>query len=143
MTKKTNWSRQAHWLLLLVALLVAALTLTACGGGDEAAAEGENAPAAAPSGPLKFIYLYSADCGQPCKEMDPIVDQLLVDYKDKVVVEKVDAASEQGKKYTADYAITKNPAYVILGADGTKLWSNSGQIHKDMLNQQVIGLLNK
>ena len=136
-------SRCAHWLLLWVVLLVATLALAACGGSDEAASGSENAPAAAPTGPLKFIYLYSADCGQLCKEMEPVVDQLTIDYKDKVVVEKVDSASDQGKKYTADYAITKNPAYVILGADGNKLWSNSGQIHKDMLNQQVIGLLDK
>jgi Thioredoxin len=135
-------NQPSRWLLLLVALLVALFTLVACGGDEEAAPEAASAPPAA-AGPLKFIYLYSADCGQPCAEMDPIVDQLLVDYKDKILVEKVDAASDQGKKYTADYAITKNPAYVILGADGNKLWSNSGQIHKDMLNQQVIGLLDK
>ena len=137
-------------LFVLIVLLVASFSLIACFGGGEEPASSKPATAsnaapaagAAPAGPLKFIYLSAADCN-PCKNMDPIIKQLETDYKDKVVVERYDATSDQGKKYMADYDLKKNPSYIILTADGKKLWSNAGEIHKDMLHQQVETLLQK
>jgi thiol-disulfide isomerase/thioredoxin len=142
-------SKRFTWLLLFVVLLIVSFSLVACFGEAEAPASNTPknsyaAPAggAATAGPLKFIYLSAADC-EPCKNMDPIITQLAIDYKDKVVVERYDAASDQGKKFMTDYDLKKNPSYVILAADGTKLWSNAGEIHKDMLHQQVETLLQK
>ncbi len=132
--------------LLLVLMFVAPLLLTACFGEEEppkdaaTSNQSSNAAAATAAGPLKFIYFYTADCA-PCKEMDPIIEQVTTDYKDKVTVEKHDGASDDGKKLMEQYSLKKTPSYVILDATGKQLWSNAGQIHKDMLNQQVQTLL--
>ncbi len=93
-------------LFVLIVLLLASFSLMACFGEAEEPASkpatNSNAAPAAAAGPLKFIYLSTADC-EPCKNMDPIITQLETDYKDKVVVERYDATSDQGKKYMADY----------------------------------------
>ncbi|MFN8493956.1 MAG: thioredoxin domain-containing protein [Caldilineaceae bacterium] len=138
------------WLWLSLIFTLVLFSLAACFGEEEPAKPAENAAAsnssssggAAAAGPLKFVYVFSADCA-PCKAMDPIITQLETDYKDKMTVERYDATSDQGKKYMADYGLKKNPSYVILDAKGTKLWSNAGEIHKDMLHQQVDSLLQK
>ncbi|MFN8446773.1 MAG: hypothetical protein U0175_38625 [Caldilineaceae bacterium] len=127
--------------LLLLCVLCLSLLLAACGGDDESAAEPASAPAASSSsGPLKFVYFRSDDCGNQCAEMDPIVDGFVETYKDKLVVEKQDGKSEAGKKLMEQFSLTKIPSYLILDSNGNKLWSNSGPIHKDMLAQQIINL---
>ena len=142
-------SKRFTWLLGLIVLIMAATSLAAC-GGDKGDAAPSNAPAAANNaaggaaagGPLKFVYLFATDC-EPCKNMDPIIAQMAADYKGKVVVERYDATSDQGKKFMSDYSFKKTPSYVILGADGTKLWANAGEIHKDLLHQEMETLLQK
>ena len=126
-------------LLVLLLLLSLSLFLAACGGGDDEPAA-DSAGEATTSGSLKFIYFRSDDCGAQCSEMDPIVDGFATTYKDKLVVEKQDGASEAGKKLMEEYKLSKIPSYIVLDASGNKLWSNSGPIHKDMLNQQLIAL---
>ena len=126
-------------LLVLLLVLSLSLFLAACGGGDDEAAA-DSAGEATASGSLKFIYFRSDDCGAQCSEMDPIVDGFATTYKDKLVVEKQDGASEAGKKLMEEYKLSKIPSYIVLDASGNKLWSNSGPIHKDMLNQQLIAL---
>lgn len=124
-------------LLLTVFLLALTLLIAACGGGsdDEGASSGESG-----TGTLKFIYFRSDDCGAQCSEMDPIVDGFAETYKEKLVVEKQDGNSEEGKKLMEQYSLAKIPSYIVLDGSGNKLWSNSGPIHKDMLNQQLIAL---
>lgn len=126
-------------LVLLLALL-ALFTVAACGGADDAAADEETTANSTTTGPLKFVYIYAADCA-PCEQMTPIIDELAAEYAAQLVVEKYDAASDEGKKYMVDYSLSTNPSYVILSADGSKLWSNTGQIHQDMLRQQLTALL--
>jgi len=121
--------------LLITVLLVAALGLAACGGDEEAAAS------AAEGGPFKFLYFYAADCGTPCTDMEPVITGIEADYKDQAVVTRYDAASEEGKQLMEQYSLKKTPSYVILAGDDTKLWSNSGPIHKDMLRQQMTNLV--
>lgn len=123
--------------LFFVLLLSFSLMIAACGGGNE---EGDSAPSESASGPLKFIYFRSDDCGAQCQEMDPIVDGFAETYKEKLVVEKQDGNSDEGKKLMEQYALAKIPSYIVLDPSGNKLWSNSGPIHKDMLNQQLIAL---
>lgn len=133
---------------LLVVLLVALFGLAACGGGDQEAAGSTgstgNAASAggAAAGPLKFLYLFAADC-EPCKNMDPVITELTTDYKGKIAVERYDTATDQGKKLLSDYGFKKTPSYVILAADGSKLWANAGEIHKDLLHQELDTLLQK
>lgn len=141
-------TRKSTVVLLTSILLLAALFLAACGGGEEETAPAEGAaaqPAAsnegdATSGALKFLYFTAADCA-PCDRMNPIIEQMGKDNEGKIVVEKYDAASEEGKKLMGEHSLTKTPSYVILGSDGAMLWSNAGEIHKDMLKQQLIALL--
>jgi thiol-disulfide isomerase/thioredoxin len=143
-----NWriqKKQSIWMQVVVVLLLAAFTLAACGGGEEtsdspaAASEGP-ANGAAAGGPLTFIYLYAEDCA-PCEGMEPVVAELETEYVDQLVVERHDASSEEGARLMSEYELTSSPSYVILAADGSKLWSNSGQIHRDMLRQQLTTLL--
>jgi hypothetical protein len=146
MTRSHQWGHRvpARWLLITV-LLVAALGLAACGGDEEPAADtapaADAAPAAPAGGPLKFFYFYAADCGAPCTDMDPVIASIETDFKDQAVVTRYDAASEEGKQLMEQYSLKKTPSYAILAADDTKLWSNSGPIHKDMLRQQMTNLV--
>ncbi|MEZ4713855.1 MAG: thioredoxin family protein [Caldilineaceae bacterium] len=114
--------------LWICALVLLALSLAACGGDDEAEA--------AADGPTRFLYFYSADCPF-CDEMEPVIDSVETDYGDKIQVERYDAAGEDGAKLMADFELTETPSYVIIGPDGVKVWSLTGQIHRDMLRQQV------
>jgi len=147
MIKTHRWGHRApaRWLLLTV-LLVAVLGLAACGGDEEPAtdaapAAAAAAPASAAGGPFKFLYFYAADCGTPCTDMEPVITGIEADYKDQAVVTRYDAASEEGKQLMEQYSLKKTPSYVILAGDDTKLWSNSGPIHKDMLRQQMTNLV--
>ncbi len=132
-----------HVLRLLSLLLITfALLLSGCGGGGEEASGGDGAAQSeAISGPLKFIYFRSDDCGTQCTEMDPIIEGFATKYKDKLIVDTQDGASEAGKKLMEQFNLTKIPSYVVLDAADGKLWSNSGPIHKDMLAQQLIALV--
>jgi thiol-disulfide isomerase/thioredoxin len=122
---------------LALILLTTLLGAVACGGNEEATSGGETSAASAQTGgPIKFVYFYKADCA-PCQEMEPIIQGLENDFKDKLVVERYDAASDEGSKLMSDYALADTPSYAMIGTDGTKLWSLTGQIHKDMLRQQV------
>ena len=122
--------RRVFYFVLLVALFP--LLLTACGGGDEAS----GGDAAAATGPVRFLYFSAADCG-PCNDMAPIIDGIEKDFAGKIAVERYDAASDDGKKLMAQYELKETPSYVMASPDGTKLWSLTGAIHKDMLRQQV------
>ena len=67
----------------------------------------------------------------------PIIDGIEKDFAGKIAVERYDAASDDGKKLMGQYEIKVTPSYVMAASDGTKLWSLTGVIHKDMLRQQV------
>lgn len=145
---ETQSGRKGALALSMLLVLLGSLLLAACFGEEEpakgtaASNQAASNTAVVAAGPLKFIYFYTADC-VACTEMEPIIEQVTTDYKDKVVVEKYDGASADGKKLMDQYQLKKTPSYVILDAKGTQLWSNAGQIHKDMLNQQVQTLLPK
>jgi len=70
--------------------------------------------------------------------MDPVISGIETDFKDQAIVERYDASSEEGKQLMSQYSLTDNPSYVMVDTEGTKLWSNTGPMHKDMLRQQVI-----
>lgn len=119
--------------ILFVLLCLFSLLLAACGGGDE---ESSGSGDAAASGPVRFLYFSAADCG-PCNDMAPIIDGIETDFTGKIAVERYDAASDDGKKLMEQYELKETPSYVMASPDGTKLWSLTGAIHKDMLRQQV------
>lgn len=123
---KTQWFKTA----CALAILLLTFILAACGGG------GDDDAAATADGPTRFIYFYSEEC-QFCAEMDPVIDSVEADYGEVMQVERYDAASEEGAKLMADFELTETPSYTIIAPDGTKLWSLTGQIHRDMLRQQV------
>jgi thioredoxin 1 len=121
--------RRTSYRLLVVCLL--ALLLAACGGGSA-----DEAESAAATGPVRFLYFSAADCA-PCNDMAPIIEGIEKDFAGKIAVERHDAASDEGKKLMEQYEIKVTPSYVMASPDGTKLWSLTGVIHKDMLRQQV------
>lgn len=123
--------RRVSYLFVLVTLF--ALLIAACGGGDEESSGGGDAAA---TGPVRFLYFSAADC-KPCDDMAPIIDGIETDFAGKIAVERYDAASDDGKKLMAQYELKETPSYVMASPDGTKLWSLTGAIHKDMLRQQV------
>ena len=125
----SNLRRRATYLLCCICVLP--FLLAACGGGS--ADEGESAAA---TGPVRFLYFSAADC-TPCDDMAPIIDGIEKDFAGKIALERYDAASDEGKKLMAQYEIKVTPSYVMAAPDGTKLWSLTGVIHKDMLRQQV------
>jgi len=69
--------------------------------------------------------------------MAPIIDGIEKDFAGKLTLERHNAASDEGKKLMEQYELKVTPSYVMAAPDGTKLWSLTGAIHKDMLRQQV------
>lgn len=124
-----NLRKRISYTLLLICLLP--FLLAACGGGSS-----DEGSSAAADGPIRFLYFSAADCG-PCNDMAPIVDGIEKDFAGKIAVERYDAASEDGKKLMEQYELKETPSYVMVTADGSKVWGLTGAIHKDMLRQQV------
>lgn len=124
----SNLRGRAPYLLLMVCVL---LLLAACGGGSS-----DETESAAATGPVRFLYFSAADCA-PCDDMAPIIEGIEKDFAGKIAMERYDAASDEGKKLMEQYEIKVTPSYVMAAPDGTKLWSLTGVIHKDMLRQQV------
>lgn len=129
---KRLWQR--GFFLFYSVLLVIALSLAACGGGEDENIESSGQATA--DGKIAFLYFYAADCPF-CEEMNPIIDSVEADFGEKVTVTRYDAASDEGKEQMAQFELTETPSYVMIAPDGTKLWSLTGQIHRDMLRQQV------
>lgn len=74
---------------------------------------------------ISFVELGSVKC-IPCKEMQPIMEQIEKEYEGKVKVIFHDVWTSEGKKYGQEYGIRLIPTQVFLDKYGKELSRHEG-----------------
>lgn len=85
------------------------------------------------SGPV-FVDFYADWCG-PCKMMTPILKELAEDFKDKLVIAKLDI--DVCQQTTASYGVTSIPTYILF-IGGEPVWRGVGVKSADALKQEIL-----
>jgi len=67
-------------------------------------------------GQLAAIIDFYADWCGPCKMVAPVLEELSEEYKDQVIIYKVDTEAEQ--ELSAVFGIRSIPTMLFIGADG-------------------------
>lgn len=67
-------------------------------------------------GELPAIIDFYADWCGPCKMVAPVLEELSEEYKDKIVIYKVDTDTEP--ELSAVFGIRSIPTFLFIGADG-------------------------
>ncbi|MBI9107004.1 MAG: thioredoxin family protein [Spirochaetales bacterium] len=98
--------------------------------GNEAAATSKNTEPAV----ITFVELGSVNC-VPCKMMQPIMEQVEVDFGEKVVVVFHDVWTAAGEPYAAEYKIKAIPTQVFLDKEGNEYFRHVGFFPQDELYQ--------
>ncbi|MFC1752853.1 thioredoxin family protein [Thermoproteota archaeon] len=81
---------------------------------------------------VTFIELGSVNC-VPCKMMQPIMDEIEKEYKEKVKIIFYDVWTLQGKKDGQKYGIRVIPTQVFLDKNGKEFFRHEGFFSKDEL----------
>lgn len=69
--------------------------------------------------------------------MKPIVDRLETEFDEQIVVDRRNAASEEGKATMVAYNLRAHPSYVVVAPSGEVLWTATGQLTEELLRKQV------
>ena len=77
-------------------------------------------------------------CG-PCKAIAPFVEELAEEYKDKVIIGKVNV--EESEDLTDKYGVRNIPSLFFIGADGQVKDKFVGGTTKDVIEGKVKALL--
>jgi len=77
------------------------------------------------SGKLTFIELGSVNC-IPCKAMQPVMDQITLDYSDQVEVVFYDVWTVANRSYAKLYNIRVIPTQVFLDREGKEYFRHEG-----------------
>lgn len=86
-----------------------------------------------------IIDFYADWCG-PCKKVAPILKELAGEYKDKIVIYKVNVDNE--KELAAAFGIQSIPTMLFIPASG-KPQISQGALSKEQLVEQINGFLLK
>jgi thioredoxin 1 len=88
-----------------------------------------------------LVDFYADWCG-PCKMAAPIIEKLAEEYKDKIVVGKVDI--DQNQATTAEYGVMSIPTVIVFKAEDDEIKIISSQTgfagestYKDMIDQAI------
>ena len=79
---------------------------------------------------VTFIELGSTRC-VPCRQMQPIIDEIEREYADKVKVIFYDVWTDAGKPYAQQYKIKLIPTQVFLDKDGVEYFRHQGFFPKE------------
>lgn len=63
---------------------------------------------------VKILDFWAEWCG-PCKMMEPVIDQLEDDLKDKITVEKINVDEQQDT--ASQFGVLSIPTYVVMQDD--------------------------
>ena len=115
-------------LLSLVAVLLLALTLGACGGGEEGAPTAETPGTRQPTGPVS-IDLWHSEVGSNVETLNRLVDQFNASQNEvKVNASFQGAYNEAAAKLIASLGTGQVPAVVLLNESQTQRMIDSGAV---------------
>jgi thiol-disulfide isomerase/thioredoxin len=63
-----------------------------------------------------------------CVAMKPAVDRLEKEWRGRLVVQRVDIQSDEGKQLTARHGIEYTPTFVFFDAEGREQWRTLGTL---------------
>ena len=69
--------------------------------------------------------------------MRPIVDGLEADYQDQIDFIRLNAAGADGLATFRHYGLFGHPSYLMLNPAGDVLWSGTGEISSEAIDQEV------
>ena len=81
---------------------------------------------------VTFVELGSVNC-VPCKMMQPIMEQVEIDFGDQVDVIFYDVWTDEGEPYTRAYGIQAIPTQIFLDKEGTEYYRHLGFFPQDEL----------
>ncbi|MGM0442547.1 MAG: TlpA family protein disulfide reductase [Elusimicrobiota bacterium] len=83
---------------------------------------------------ITFIELGSVTC-IPCRKMEPIIEEIENEYKDRVEVVFYDVKSEEGKPYAKKYGIQVIPTQIFLDENGNEFHRHRGYYPKEEIEK--------
>ncbi|MFH1061845.1 MAG: thioredoxin family protein [Candidatus Omnitrophota bacterium] len=103
-----------------------------CGLLPAAMAETSDLPEKAEQ--ISFVELGSVNC-IPCKQMQPIMEEIEKEYTGKVKVVFHDVWTEEGRKYGNEYHIRVIPTQVFLDRTGKEIFRHEGFFPKSEIEK--------
>ena len=85
-------------------------------------------------GELPAIIDFYADWCGPCKAVAPVLEELSNDYKDKLLIYKIDTEKEE--ELSALFGIQSIPTFLFIPADG-KPMMQKGALPKEAFKQVI------
>lgn len=82
---------------------------------------------------LLLVDFHTLWCA-PCRKMVPIVDGIEAQYKDKVVVMRIDV--DNSKEVGKAYSIQGVPVFILF-KNGKEIWKHNGLISEEELRKQI------
>ena len=139
-------------LLALAAILVLiVMLLTGCSGSQQAETGdtvGESGTTASPEGSVTSTQLsqalssgkptlveFGSDSCIPCKQMKPILEQLSVDYKDKLNVVIIEVYDNQ--ELAQQYKVMAIPTQVIFDSSGEEVARHVGLWPREQIEAEL------
>lgn len=89
---------------------------------------------------LELLDFWAVWCG-PCRIMEPILNQLEEDYKDKMVIRKLNVDESENQSLMQQYNVMSVPTYIIL-KNGEAVGSFIGVQPKATLVTKIEAALN-
>lgn len=91
------------------------------------------------SGKLVLLDFYATWCG-PCKEMEPVMEQMEKKYSENLEFRKVDI--DKDRKIAEKYRIKAVPTYVILSPTGEEIDRMEGSCDEERMDETLWEIIN-
>jgi thioredoxin 1 len=89
-----------------------------------------------------FVY-FRLPTWEFCKEMNPIVDEVKKNYNDRVNFEYVDLSTSDGKLRGKNEGVMTTPTFLLLDAEGERVFMIQGVYPQSVLEQHLEDLLDR